>query len=134
MPQPLNEMLLDALLCIKQVPRSERRNRGLCAECVYMVRDQYSPPEVYDRLYSLFQLWPKFSGQDDYPIPDPDGKEAPDDIFNRTYSQNIQWYGPYGDLRVELLDFLIEVLTEQRPQLDVIQGRSLSVIFVDDIK
>lgn len=151
MEKSLNEMLLDALLCVKQVPRGQRRNLGLCQDCIKFCFPHYGMQAVTDRLHILFQLWPKFSGQEDFPIPDPSGKEDPYDIFSRTYSQENQWYGPYGDLRVELLDFLIEILKDiiagrignypyppeaidQAPALDVVRGHSISVIFVDDIK
>lgn len=62
----------------------------------------------------LSQKWPKFSGFPAYPVPVPEGSnplytcmEMYDSVLNK-------WEGEYGELRRELLQFLIEELENRR--------------------
>lgn len=59
-------------------------------------------------LYTAFQAWPKFSGQKTWPVPCPMG-ESPEQAYSSAGSHTM-WNAkdPYGALRLELLDFLIE--------------------------
>ena len=62
-------------------------------------------------LEATFKLWPKYSGEEVYPVPSPlEGKTA----RQMYWSQGCDfWAGEYGQLRLELLDFLIETLVEE---------------------
>jgi len=55
-----------------------------------------------------FAAWPKFSGDENYPIPG--GEEA----FDETHRENM-WNPehPYGALRLELLDFMIDYFSPE---------------------
>lgn len=56
-----------------------------------------------------FEKWPKFSGDEEYPVPNPIGG-CPRRIYWDTGSM---WVGEYGRLRIELLDFLISELEKE---------------------
>lgn len=61
----------------------------------------------------LFKKWPKFSGDDVYPIPNPSGG-SPSDAYSLT--EDVDMWNPdhpYGALRLELLDWMIEQLSEE---------------------
>lgn len=55
-------------------------------------------------LKKVFSKWPKFSGNNVYPVP-------VDDVYGNEYNAYIhhcpKWKGNYGKLRIELLDFMI---------------------------
>lgn len=59
-------------------------------------------------LEQAFEAWPKYSGDDAYPIPG--GEEA----FDQTHRDDM-WNPnhPYGALRLELLDYLINYFEEK---------------------
>lgn len=57
-----------------------------------------------------FKAWPLFSGDIDYPVPDPAGGSA-EDSYDRNYNQ---WVGEYGELRKQLLQHCIEFLSVPR--------------------
>lgn len=56
---------------------------------------------------TLSQAWGMHSGDDEYPVPAPDGVESPMYVYHST---NDMWVGVYGDLRMRLLDFVITQL------------------------
>lgn len=56
-----------------------------------------------------FEKWPKFSGNEDYPIPDP-FLGCPRRVY---WNMENMWVGEYGALRIELLDFLISELEKE---------------------
>lgn len=58
----------------------------------------------------IAKLWPKYSGDSDYPVPNPNGDFHPLVIY--TITKNC-WIGEYGALRVELLDWCIEYCKQQ---------------------
>lgn len=53
---------------------------------------------------ALFEAWPKFSGSIVYPVPGCGGRSG---SWAYNYAGDV-WVGEYGDLRWELLDFMIE--------------------------
>lgn len=55
----------------------------------------------------LFEQWPKFSGDLSFPVPDPDDKLGHSNVYHMGSDDYILWTGEYGNLRKELLDFLI---------------------------
>lgn len=78
---------------------------GLCANLAHL----FAPPEavidglLYDVFDEAFRSWPSYSGNREYPVPDP---EAPSDIaaaHSIYYNQDNLWEdSPYGNLRREL--------------------------------
>ena len=60
-------------------------------------------------LRRAFYTWPKFSGDIDYPINDPNGIETAYNVYN----QLPKWVGEYGALRFELLDHVIDFLKKE---------------------
>ena len=56
-----------------------------------------------------FYTWPKFSGDEHYPIDDPRGIETAHNV----YVQLPKWTGEYGALRFELLDHVIDFLKKE---------------------
>lgn len=55
-----------------------------------------------------FEQWPKFSGDISYPVPSTDKSLDEYHIYCEYNKDDRLWTGEYGDLRKELLDFLIE--------------------------
>lgn len=51
----------------------------------------------------LAKSWPLYSGEQEFPVPSPTGRDPSAAYYERTG----MWEGPYGDLRMQLLDFLI---------------------------
>lgn len=105
-------MLIDTLVVLKQLkergkPREvDHAQFGICFQITHT--NNY----VYTK--RLMRQWPKYSGDSDYPIPDPDGIEDPSVYYSRSGS-SAMWNKehPYGALRHELLDYLIEKLESQ---------------------
>jgi len=58
------------------------------------------------KVYNLSHTWSKYSGDDTYPVPDPEGVD-PEDKYDITHNK---WTGCYGDLRRELCLYLAEEL------------------------
>ena len=90
--------------------------------------------QLYYRVVGLFddivETWPKFSGSCTYPIPG-DGTDYtnPDDCFNRVEDL---WEGTQGELRFELLQFVIKqcerkTLNLSFPERDIGPFRALLV-------
>ena len=86
---------------------------GICFNTSQIVGDDGCV--AYDVIEYLSPKWPKYSGDIAYPVPSPNGKETPMYAYN--YSDNL-WTGEYGQLRYELLDFLIEELTKAVEEYD----------------
>lgn len=63
---------------------------------------------VAHQLKTLFERWPKYSGTETYPVPSPDSTRSADSMFYYALDMDGMWTGPYGNLRKELLDFLIQ--------------------------
>ena len=56
----------------------------------------------------LFRKWPKFSGNNAFPVPAPRWSFFRGDARSKYTRTNDKWVGRYGKLRRELLDWLIE--------------------------
>jgi len=104
--------LLEALLVVK-----DKQIKGLLSSSKYGLCYQLSLILVNDLDYlidALFRKWPKFSGHNAYPVPDPN---QPDSLIaaKLIYSEGefSKWSGAYGALRIELLDFLISELEKE---------------------
>jgi hypothetical protein len=83
--------LHEALLQVK----ADHTETGIC-DNLYMLGCEH-------KINSLAMEWPKYSGCFWFPVPGPEGYLA-----SEAYQNLPKWEGPYGDLRKELLDFLIE--------------------------
>lgn len=83
---------------------------GICSKVKDFLpeEDKYAGPLIEDILADGFFSWEKFSGNEVYPIPDPEN-ECPIQAFNITTREDM-WNPehPYGALRLELLDHLIQ--------------------------
>ena len=61
-------------------------------------------------LRTLFTLWPKFSGDESFPVPSPDPERNPFGVYVDASFKGDYWTGEYGALRMELLEWLIHNL------------------------
>lgn len=92
------------LAALYRVKFTAFKRRGICREFYRHCRgdDHYG-----EDLRRLFKLWPKFSGYSGYPVPG--GFTA----FWRAAGTKYMWSGEYGNLRKELLNFMIEQLEKE---------------------
>jgi len=69
----------------------------------------------------VVRSWPKFSGSSIYPIPSPIPQQPPAEAYD--YAVDM-WDGPYGELRKELLQHIINELKrlddEERSKTDAL--------------
>lgn len=113
----LNAKILTALLEIRDEGPSSNAS-GICHNLdknVFIANDKRTDlkecGEVSNWLEFNFVKWPKFSGEIAYPVPTPEGVNfTPETMY---FAQEDQWVGEYGELRYELLDFLIAQLVEE---------------------
>lgn len=99
--------LHEALVAIKNNPdrRNERGYNGICGNLKLLGVDVYDSKEFEELVLS----WPKFSGDVEYPVPPANPDETADTEFWHAFNRTTMWEGEYGALRMELLDYLIEV-------------------------
>lgn len=93
------------LAALYRVKFSAFKQHGICGELGLYYRGNAS--EFREELWRLFALWPKFSSNLAYPIP---GAGA---AYLTAKACRTMWSGPYGDLRKELLNFMIEQLEKE---------------------
>lgn len=97
------EHLSAALEALIKVKGGEITNTyfGICYNADSLIdNDEY---DAYEVLAYYSPMWPKSTGNPATPIP---------------YKGNNKWTGEYGQLRYELLDFLIEELTKAVEEYD----------------
>lgn len=94
------EALLAALYRVKF---SVFKTHGICGE----IGPHRACFDKRGGLRRLFGLWPKFSGNSTFPVPG--GEEA----FRLAAGTKRMWSGEYGQLRKELLNFMIEQLEKE---------------------
>jgi len=86
--------------------------RGICAS----IHEDNAPPTHNGlnrlALKTLFYRWPKYSGQIDYPIPDPTGKFKPITAFGQAQDSGTMWdlTSEHGRLRHDLWRYLLDEL------------------------
>lgn len=110
----IEQLLLGALTTIKQDGPFWDAH-GICDNL--KESDQYTSVSLDDDLIEMWEdtltklmiTWPKFSGNECFPVPSPDLEESSQEVYRRTHDE---WSGEYGALRYELLDFLIDELTK----------------------
>lgn len=66
--------------------------------------------DIYDLLYEAFAVWPKFSGDLDYPVPHKYSGSA--GYYRNTNKWDITTQ--YGKDRMELLEFMIDYFAEEK--------------------
>ena len=106
--------LLKQLKQIKEFPIVEK---GICANL-----DNLNGGGVrFGEMNKLFIGWPKHSGRDFHPVPDPrsKSKNSAKNIYDRTLNL---WDGKYGDLRMELLDYMIQKVETKINEARIEQG------------
>lgn len=101
----LKQALLDAAYCIKENGPIDPQC-GLCHNVLIALPEWAARMPFKPVLRSLFQRWPEFSGDEDYPVPSEDERDA-DEAYNRMGSLYV---GEYGASRMALLNFIIEKL------------------------
>lgn len=99
--------LHDALVVIKNNPdqRKDRAYNAICGNLKLLGVDVYDSKEFDD----LVRSWPKFSGNTSFPVPPVNPGETAETEFWNAFNRETMWQGEYGALRMELLDYLIEV-------------------------
>lgn len=109
---PQQQPLLEAL---KHVKTLEGKRYGICMY-VEEYLEQHFPEFPFDLLETiggLAQNWPKWSGDGTYVVPAPSWCQEKQDPHCWAYCNLPAWEGEYGELRRELLDFLIEELENE---------------------
>lgn len=106
----LRELRQDAQLGLIKYPRA-----GICENIAHYLDESWARGYWRDSMRDAFRAWPKFSGCSTFPVPCPEGLDLGDlegavDPEDWAYCSGClyKWFGPYGDLRFELLDHLIE--------------------------
>ena len=88
----------------------EHKQAGICS---FLDLEMHRRHKVYldhGWNYGFNAKWEHFSGALVYPVPDPEGLTTP----SRTYHDCTHyWIGPYGELRMKLVDHYIKCLKEQ---------------------
>ena len=80
------------------------RESGICANLA-----EGANLDVDSFLQPCFRTWEQFSGNNAYPVPDPDSdKYSASEVFSTTHEDDM-WNPehPYGSLRLDLLEHLI---------------------------
>jgi hypothetical protein len=106
----IDKILLECLLKVKR--QKKERSWGICYSVLTAAKlDQVSGiNHLVDKLDALFETWPKFSGDSEFPVPSPlisipDKEEA--------YIRLPKWTGRYGRLRIQLLNHCIRELKKE---------------------
>ena len=112
MDRPIISSVKEALEYIRN-SEPEVRDTGICNNVRSYV-EEFRWDEAMDVLHILFKRWPKFSGNTNFPVPDPKNETSGWlDAYNIYFSAagaDAIWdrENEYGQLRWELLDFCIE--------------------------
>lgn len=102
------QTLLKALISIRD---SKKCNlSGICSD---VNRTTGWDQEAKTLLHKLMQKWPKYSGHENYPVPNPSGGH-PRDAYYELHLWNRRT--KYGRLRWELLEWLIQELETNPPK------------------
>lgn len=107
--------LLQALLTLRQQVDAGENNlyAGICISVDEVMYINGVPmcdsTHARARRKEIFRTWPKFSGTLSYPVPSTNPELSAEACFHFTSDK---WSGEYGQLRRELLDYLIEELSK----------------------
>lgn len=97
--EQLHELRSALLLISRYVNHAE----GICRK---LERLGVAFPYTFVAEYS--RGWSRYSGNPHFPVPAPDGG-CPKNFFNN----NHKWSGEYGQLRLELIGYLIQKINEE---------------------
>ena len=104
------QFCLDAALDIKE--GNFDKEYGICTNLSDKVNSRVEESVRYNSwkiLEQAFPTWPKFSGNVEFPINDPNEIEMGREVYVRLP----KWTGAYGALRFELLDHVIDFLKRE---------------------
>lgn len=113
-----NKILLKVLLQLKQALEQGCHNKGqgICYHVSNIGTQHTEDDETLSRLKTLFLDyacdWPKHSGNYNYPVPTTGYYSGVDPRTMYEQMHNV-WAEEYGELRIELLDFVIGELNVQ---------------------
>ena len=115
--QPLIDVLIDIR---NSVARGAYPRSGICCTVDYklyaLVRKNKITPSRKSLLLRLLgkaiEQWPGHSGDPQYPVPCPVGIVVSSHPHAAAYTFLKLWQGRYGDSRIELLNWLIEVFSQ----------------------
>lgn len=107
--------LLRLLLITRKSLHDRREKRDLCMRsgiCTHATRDlgYVSRCDVEGLVRARARSWPKFSGDNNYPVPGTPWCSARDMYYVSFGNAELMWDGDYGALREELLNWLIDTL------------------------
>lgn len=100
------------LTALRKIHEDPYPSTGICSQVDWFTEDYYHKDRfrIQELLYGLFESWPKYSGQRDFPIPHPDPHKSPILAYNTNPDNHWDRTTPYGALRWELLEFCIAQL------------------------
>ena len=106
------EQKRETLNALKQIKAGYRGgDYGICHELDYCT-ESVPTDDLTCFIEAVSKKWSKFSGSTAFPVPCPKGGD-PVSAFFRSSDKSAMWKGKYGQLRLELLDFLIEELEKE---------------------
>lgn len=82
------------------------RGAGICANLKGLVEFPSDP--LYDFIYKMAKQWDKFSGNKDYPIIDLSKQSPAENQFYINIRGGKLWQGTQGELRRELIQFMLD--------------------------
>lgn len=135
-------LFLTILMELRDLPDNSRLNAGLrkseagiCdgSRLLLIARlrhccDQYDRYKVLDRWMQyrnyLFRKWPEYTGRINFPVPVPadepiDVTDLERHMYLRACNWKTMWQGPYGAARYRLLQFMIDEIQRDYPQIIV---------------
>lgn len=105
-----NEILQAALRDLRgRIEAGEHPRGSICTECEEFIELKLNrcPDDPMLALESLAATWPKASENNCFVVPSDKPGERPMAAFYRHQKDNALWRGEYGDLRKELLAYLV---------------------------
>ncbi len=108
----LTEIQKKILVALKNTKKNKNITVGICHHIHnFYGNRQVSPKELSEEYEKLFRMWPKFSGNIQFPVSGIDGMSAEESYV---YTKNLwRQSSQYGRDRMELLDFMISQLESQ---------------------
>lgn len=107
------QILLNALMAIKKEPFEP--HTGICPNIDYATMNIPGTIDMFIQTVfkDIAQSWPKYSGDQHYPVPATFSDETPRTAYAFAYTHEGMWGGEYGTLRKELLDYAISELEKE---------------------
>lgn len=89
----------EALVHLRDTYHQKRQCTGICNAVTYT--------QGYYQLPRVMSLWPEYSGITHYPVPDVGGNAQA--MYDYAADKGLLYTGAYGEARLRLLDFLIDL-------------------------